>query len=137
MNREGEWLEGEDVYKEFVDYFKDFLGSDVTCGEINQPNSLFFKKLDLAAAVEMIQVVSNEEIKAALFDIDDDKSRGPDGYSAKFFKSMWSVIGEDFCLAVKEFFASGKILKEVNATAIALTPKVESPGKVSDFRPIS
>nr|KAJ0197187.1 hypothetical protein LSAT_V11C700342420 [Lactuca sativa] len=137
MNRQGEWLEGEDVYKEFVDYFNDFLGSDFPCADIIQPNSLFIKKLDLADAVGMIKVVTNEEIKAALFDIGDDKSPGPDGYSAKFFKSMWSIIGEDFCLAVKEFFASEKILKEVNATVIALVPKVDSPGKVSDFRPIS
>ncbi|CAH1434531.1 unnamed protein product [Lactuca virosa] len=96
MNREGEWLEGEAVYKEFVEYFQDFLGKDVPCEEIVMPNSLFVKKLDLAQAVEMVQIVSNEEIKADLFDIDDDKAPGPDGYSAKIFKSMWSIIGEDF-----------------------------------------
>ncbi|CAI9274222.1 unnamed protein product [Lactuca saligna] len=129
MNKQGEWLEGEDVYKEFVEYFKNFLGTDVPCGEIFQPNSLFIKKLDLIAAAEMTKIVTNDEIKVALFDIDDDKSPGLDGYSAKIFKSMWSVIGEDFCSAVKEFFANGKILKEVNATAIALVPKVDFPGK--------
>ncbi|CAH1439104.1 unnamed protein product [Lactuca virosa] len=137
MNRQGEWLEGEAVYKEFVDYFQDFLGKEVLCEEIEMPNSLFVKKLDLIQAVEMVQIVSNEEIKAALFYIDDDKAPGPDGYSAKFFKSMWSIIGDDFCHAVKEFFASGKILKEVNATVIALVPKVDSRGIVSDFIPIS
>ncbi|KAL7586020.1 hypothetical protein Lser_V15G46368 [Lactuca serriola] len=137
MNNDGEWLEGEEIYKEFVEYFKNFLGNEVPCGEIVQPNTLFSKKLDLIEAAEMIKIVTNNEIKEALFDIDDDKSPGPDGFSAKFFKSLWPVIGEDFCAAVKEFFANGKILKEVNATAIALVPKVEFPGKVSDFRPIS
>ncbi|CAI9288727.1 unnamed protein product [Lactuca saligna] len=137
MNCHGEWLEGEAVYKEFVDYFQDFLGKEVTCDEIYQPDSLFIKKLDLSDAVDMVKIVSNDEIKAALFDIEDDKAPGPDGYSAKFFKSMWTIIGEDFCLAVKEFFANGKILKEINSTVIALVPKVNSPGKVSDFRPIS
>ncbi|CAI9278120.1 unnamed protein product [Lactuca saligna] len=137
MNCHGEWLEGEAIYKEFVDYFQDFLGKEVTCDEIYLPDSLFINKLDLVDVVDMVKIVSNEEIKTALFDIDDDKAPGPDGYSAKFFKSMWSIIGEDFCSAVKEFFANGKMLKEINSTVIALVPKVNSPGKVSDFRPIS
>nr|KAJ0213104.1 hypothetical protein LSAT_V11C400156970 [Lactuca sativa] len=137
MNHQREWLEGKAVYKEFIDYFHDFLGKEEPCEEILLPDSLFSKKLDLVDAVEMVKIVTNEEIKAALFDIDDDKAPGPDGFSARFFKAMWSIIGEDFCMAVKEFFANGKILKEVNATVIALVPKVDSPGKVSDFRPIS
>lgn len=51
-------------------------------------------------------------------------TRPLDGYSANFFKSMWSIIGEDFCQAVKEFFANGLILKEINVTTIALVPKI-------------
>ncbi|GJR95569.1 hypothetical protein Tco_0267743 [Tanacetum coccineum] len=33
------------------------------------------------------------------------------------------VIGEEFCLAVKEFFRCGKLLSEINVTLIALIPK--------------
>lgn len=43
------------------------------------------KKLDLVDAVEMVKIVTNEEIKAALFDIDDDKAPGPDGFFCKIF----------------------------------------------------
>ncbi|GKA74776.1 RNA-directed DNA polymerase, eukaryota, reverse transcriptase zinc-binding domain protein [Tanacetum coccineum] len=49
----------------------------------------------------------------------------------------WEVIGKDFCYAVKEFFSSGKLLGEINATIIALIPKVNTPHKVSEFRPIA
>nr|KAJ0215658.1 hypothetical protein LSAT_V11C300101270 [Lactuca sativa] len=49
----------------------------------------------------------------------------------------WRIVGDDFCTAVKEFFLSKKILKEINATVIALVPKVQTPGKVGDYRPIS
>lgn len=41
------------------------------------------------------------------------------------------------CLAIQEFFRKGKLLGEVNATVIALIPKVQSPRKVSEFRPIA
>ncbi|CAH1428815.1 unnamed protein product [Lactuca virosa] len=85
----------------------------------------------------MVRDVSYEEIKIALFDIEDDKAPGPDGYSAKFFKVAWEIVGDDFRKAVKEFFCKKKILKEINATAIALVPKVQTPGKVSDYRPIA
>ncbi|GKF50923.1 RNA-directed DNA polymerase, eukaryota, reverse transcriptase zinc-binding domain protein, partial [Tanacetum coccineum] len=43
----------------------------------------------------------------------------------------------DVCRAVKDFFQNGKFLKEVNATVISLVPKVATPAKVSDYRPIA
>lgn len=85
----------------------------------------------------MIREVSCEEIRAALFDVGDDKAPSPDGYSSKFFKVAWAIVGGDFCKAVKEFFNKKIILREINATVIALVPKVQTPGKVRDYRPIS
>ncbi|GJY75261.1 RNA-directed DNA polymerase, eukaryota, reverse transcriptase zinc-binding domain protein [Tanacetum coccineum] len=63
------------------------------------------------------------EIKYALFSIGDDKSPGPDGFSAAFFKEAWIVIGQDIYNAVREFFRNGTMLKEINHTIIALLPK--------------
>ncbi|GJX43363.1 RNA-directed DNA polymerase, eukaryota, reverse transcriptase zinc-binding domain protein [Tanacetum coccineum] len=60
-----------------------------------------------------------------------------DGYTACFFKNALSVIGNEVCLAVKEFFRSGKLLKEVNSTLIALIPKVHHPKFVIEFRSIA
>ncbi|GKA64593.1 RNA-directed DNA polymerase, eukaryota, reverse transcriptase zinc-binding domain protein [Tanacetum coccineum] len=80
-------------------------------------------KIDDQEACRMINEVSSKEIKEALFDIDDNKALRPDGYTAKFFKQSWNVIGEDVCNAVKEFFSKGKLLKELNATLITLVPK--------------
>ncbi|GKG02589.1 RNA-directed DNA polymerase, eukaryota, reverse transcriptase zinc-binding domain protein, partial [Tanacetum coccineum] len=73
----------------------------------------------------------------AMFDIDDNKAPGPDGFTAKFFKKAWHIVGSDVCNAVKEFFVKGKLLGEMNATLITLVPKLSTPNKVSDFRPIA
>ncbi|GJZ00797.1 hypothetical protein Tco_0518226 [Tanacetum coccineum] len=47
------------------------------------------------------------------------------------------IIGSDVSRAVREFFINGRVLKELNHTIIALIPKVNSPARVNDYRPIS
>nr|GEY14494.1 RNA-directed DNA polymerase, eukaryota, reverse transcriptase zinc-binding domain protein [Tanacetum cinerariifolium] len=81
--------------------------------------------------------ITDKEIQEAMFDIDNDKAPGPDGYTACFFKKAWNVVGMDVCLVMKEFFQTGKLLKEMNATIMSLIPKLDTPNKVSDFRPIA
>ncbi|GJV54248.1 RNA-directed DNA polymerase, eukaryota, reverse transcriptase zinc-binding domain protein [Tanacetum coccineum] len=58
----------------------------------------------------MVMHVSDMEIKEALFDICDNKAPGLDGYSAKFFKYAWSMIKNEVCDVVKEFFRTRKML---------------------------
>ncbi|GJZ96718.1 RNA-directed DNA polymerase, eukaryota, reverse transcriptase zinc-binding domain protein [Tanacetum coccineum] len=88
-------------------------------------------------AISMINEVTSKEIKDALFRIRDNRASGPDSYSSLFFKKAWSVVGVDFCKAIKEFFASGKMLKELNSTVISLIPKSQSPLKVTYYRHIA
>ncbi|GKA88532.1 RNA-directed DNA polymerase, eukaryota, reverse transcriptase zinc-binding domain protein [Tanacetum coccineum] len=68
--------------------------------------------------------VSNDEIKDAMYSIDDNKAPGPDGYTIKFYKKAWNIIGGDVCNVVKEFFRKRKLLGELNATLITLVPKL-------------
>lgn len=77
------------------------------------------------------------KIKTALFDIDDEKSPGPDGFGAFFFKKDWEVVGRDVVLAVTEFFRTGQMLKQWNHAFIVLVSKSTHSNLVTDFRPIS
>ncbi|GJU54600.1 RNA-directed DNA polymerase, eukaryota, reverse transcriptase zinc-binding domain protein [Tanacetum coccineum] len=95
------------------------------------------RQVSIEDAASMVKPVTNEEIKCALFDIFDSKALGPDGYTSKFYKKAWSIIGDDVCSAVKAFFLKGKMLGEINATLITLVPKLSTPMKVSDYRPIA
>ena len=77
------------------------------------------------------------DIKHALFTIDDAKAPRPDGFSPCFFKKSWDVIGEDFCLAMQNFFESGALLKQINHSIIALIPKSANASYALDFHSIS
>ncbi|XP_075084714.1 uncharacterized protein LOC142167969 [Nicotiana tabacum] len=65
-----------------------------------------------------------KEVKAAIFQIDSNKSQGPDGYGSGFFKSAWPR--EEIIDAVLEFFKNGKLLGQLNETNIALIPKLSN-----------
>ena len=81
--------------------------------------------------------VSGLEIRTATFDLAPDKSPGPDGYPFFFFQKYWSLVGNVVIRAVKAFFHSGKILKEIDHTFLALIPKVDNPSSTNHFLPIS
>ncbi|GJT00726.1 RNA-directed DNA polymerase, eukaryota, reverse transcriptase zinc-binding domain protein [Tanacetum coccineum] len=73
---------------------------------------VFSTKLNHEEAMEMIKEVTDSEIKNALFDIGDNKAPGPDGYNSTFFKKAWKIVIKDVCMAIKEFFTTGKLLEE-------------------------
>ena len=72
-----------------------------------------------------------------MFSIPNSKAPGPDGYNSTFFKAAWSEIGGDVCAAIRDFFNTCKMLKELNCTKLTLIPKVSHPTKVTEFRPIA
>ncbi|CAH1421913.1 unnamed protein product [Lactuca virosa] len=138
LDDEGRWIRGIGLIDKFVGHFREFLGMDNNSMQvIPNMDTLFEKKLDNNLATDMIRVITDKEIREAMFDIDDLKAPGTDGYSSKFYKAAWSIVGNDVCRAVREFFWSGKLLKEVNSTRIILVPKVDAPKEVTDYRPIA
>nr|GEX36847.1 hypothetical protein [Tanacetum cinerariifolium] len=74
-----------------------------------------------------IECISNEEIKSAMFDIEDDRAPGPDGYTSTFFKKSWDLVENDICIAVRDFFNNGQLLKEISHAFLTLIPKYLSP----------
>lgn len=105
MGNDGIVYEKEQVGVQFVKHFEGFLGMQASTVELNTEDiGLFCNKIDDQDANGMIKDVTNEEIKDALFDIDNNKAPGPDGFTAAFFKKAWEIVKIDFCNAVKEFF---------------------------------
>jgi len=48
-----------------------------------------------------------------MFILKNTKATGPNGFNASFFKRMWHIVGEDVINAVKSFFQTRRMLKEM------------------------
>ncbi|KAL9238989.1 hypothetical protein vseg_013350 [Gypsophila vaccaria] len=79
--------------------------------------------------------VTGKEIRDTIFSIPDTKSPRPYGYTSKFYKDAWNVIGDDVIAAVKDFFSHRKLLTQLNATNLVLIPKTDKPSSVQLLRP--
>ncbi|GJT55301.1 RNA-directed DNA polymerase, eukaryota, reverse transcriptase zinc-binding domain protein [Tanacetum coccineum] len=135
-NDNGVRFEGNLVADQFVQHFQKFLGPNENGTELQTVN-LFSNKLLEEEALIMVSEVHDKEIKDAMFDIGENRAPGPDGFTSAFYKHSWSIVGKDICQAIREFFNTGKLLGELNATLITLIPKINNPIKVSDYRPIA
>ena len=69
----------------------------------------------------------DENIKEAIWSIDDNKASILDGFNSKFYKATWPIVSQDVINAIQGFFATGKLLKSWNNTVITLIPKVPCP----------
>ncbi|XP_057427344.1 uncharacterized protein LOC130720679 [Lotus japonicus] len=118
------------------DFFSSLYESD-TMDPFDFHSAGNFPKVTRSDQERMISTPSLEEIKQALFSIGNLKSPGPDGYHALFFKHNWDTLKESISLFVNRIFLQPKLIEEVNATVIALIPKVKVPERANQFRPIA
>lgn len=65
------------------------------------------------------------------------KSPGPYGFSAEFYKKCWKTIKGDFMKMLDDFVRFGSLDWRLNCSFITLIPKKEDPCTPKDFRPLS
>lgn len=132
---------GLDQIKEMmVVYFKNLLGSEDTtiqATSVQHLRTLISYRCPQNILEQLVEIPSEEDIKATLLALPKNKALGPDGFSAEFFWEAWEVVGRDAVEAVKEFFTGGRILRKFNSTTISLIPKVIGADQLTSFRPIS
>ncbi|XP_013607959.1 PREDICTED: uncharacterized protein LOC106314671 [Brassica oleracea var. oleracea] len=82
-------------------------------------------------------LVSEWEIKLALFAMHPEKAPGPDGMTALFYQKFWDIVKEDLTLMVNKFLFEGTVTTGLNDSNICLIPKITRPNEMAQFTPIS
>jgi len=127
----------DEVGDAFVCYFRDLFSSSKVTLPLDDEVSRSSPCIDPTSHASLMAPVTNDIFKQALFSINDDKAPTPYGYTSFFFKKSLDIISGDLCLAVYDFFVSGKLLKQINHSIIALIPKSANVSTTADFKPIS
>lgn len=133
----GNWLEGQqEVMQGVWQFFQNLYSSE--------PTDMLEECLQVVPGLvtqdmnsKLLAPVTHSEVDKAVFSMGSLKAPGPDGFNGLFFQQNWVTIKEDIYKAVDHFFSSGILHNEVNATIVALVPKILLPESISHLRPIS
>lgn len=80
--------------------------------------------------------ITLEEVRTVIFNMNPDKSPGPDGFQAFFYQKCWDIIGIDLWNSIEASRKGGSLLSEINYSFLALIPKKSGLETLGDFRPI-
>lgn len=133
----------QEVQSHCVNFFSYLFGENSGIAQEIDANGeefiLEFKpyRCDASSQALLLAPFSTEEIKREVFALPANKSSGPDGFTREFFRETWDTVGSDGISAIKEFFVSSELLKQLNSTALILIPKTLGAERIGGFRPIS
>ncbi|CAK8576402.1 unnamed protein product [Lathyrus sativus] len=95
-----------------------------------------FNKLSISEAKSLEVPFTDSEIKEAVWDCDGSKSPGPDGYNFVFIKRCWFLLKYDIFKVLTDFNSHSFLPKVVSSSFNTLTPKVDKPLHLREYRPI-
>ncbi|KAL5770698.1 hypothetical protein ACOSP7_014852 [Xanthoceras sorbifolium] len=119
-------------------YFSGLFSSSCPSAEMID---IVTQSVDRKVSASMNQILmsnfSSEEIHSALQQMAPAKAPGSDGLPALFYQKFWGVVGDNIVQALLAVLNNGADLGVMSNAVVALIPKVKSPIRISDFRPIS
>ncbi|XP_061375403.1 uncharacterized protein LOC133317554 [Gastrolobium bilobum] len=93
-----------DIANAFVSHFSDLLGVEKHVAPTSNIISSNGPKVPPHFFDMLLGPISKEDVWKIVAAFDDNRSPGPDGFNAKFFKASWNILGDDIYAAVLEFF---------------------------------
>ncbi|KAK1616189.1 hypothetical protein QYE76_021706 [Lolium multiflorum] len=119
-------------------FFKSLLGTPLPASDnLNLSHLVQSTSLDSSQAASLIRPLTLEEIRDALFPMNDNSSPGPDGFGHAFFKRNWDLVKHDLLVALADFHSLSTDMLHINKSHIVLLPKKAGANKPENFCPMS
>ncbi|KAK3218485.1 hypothetical protein Dsin_012455 [Dipteronia sinensis] len=133
--KDGSFIEGDSQVKtEVIRHFQNILGCSTHSRHGSRSlRDVIDKHISTDQADFMSREVTYDEISEVCFSLHSNKAPRPDGFNAHFFKKTWHIVGDDVINAIQEFFRTGLLLKELNATILSLVLKANDSIKCNDM----
>ena len=119
------------IFSHFASHFRSVVAERPSIDNLN------FQTLNVGQRGDLTKPFTIEEVKQEVWDCDSYKSLGPDDINLGFIRDFSPEMRDDVMRFISEFHRNGKLSKGINSTFISLIPKVDSPQRLNDFRPIS
>jgi hypothetical protein len=138
LQHEDKTREGDQALKEHItSYYKDLFGAPA-------PSSFSLDELRVDDIEQVSQEendllarpFSEEEVWESVFQMEHNKSPGPDGFPAEFYQACWEIIKNDLMALLSEFHCGNLPLCNLNFGMIILLPKCREAAKIQQYRPI-
>ena len=84
----------------------------------------------------LVAPFSEEEVKLAVLDMEQNKAPSPDGFTAKFYQFFWEVVKPDLMSLFYEFHAGRLPIHSLNFRVITLLPKITDAIRIQQYMPI-
>jgi hypothetical protein len=131
-------IEGLDNLKKYIiNYYKNLFGAP-------EEGNFFLDETQIddipQVSVEennfLTAEYSEEEVRKAIFQIEHNKTPGPDGFPADFYQTFWDTIKGDLLDLFSCLHAGQLELFCLNFGEIILLPKVNKAERIQQYRPV-
>ena len=130
----GNWISDAEQIKSYaVGFFTRLYTKETDCHH-NYSCKGDFPIVEDSQMEKLNQVLSDDEIRQAIFSIQPFKVHGIDGLHVVFYQSQWDVVRDSVCTLVKRGFTGSSLHKEINKTLIVLIPKTDNPSSLKMYR---
>lgn len=127
----------DDMARYVVNHFSNifhFLDSSHDSNMVDEVNPTF---TDSSMNNLLTIFPSKDEISNVIHNRNKYSAPSPDNFGGIFFHTYWSIIKEDVCNVVIQFFRIGWMLPNYNANKIIIIPKVKDVDSIDKFRPLA
>jgi len=124
--------------EQFVFYEKLYSCECVT--ESDTDNVFFFENLAQVsedANTKLCEAMGLEELYKALQGMESGKAPGINGFPVDFYKSFWTVLGEDLLAVLNESLVEGRLPLSCRRAVLTLLPKKGDLTEIKNWCPVS